>query len=439
MFYSSSAVELVQGNATNVPCCEHGPALLFRRIGTNGKNEGRAFYACSAYRDRKKCNMFIWEDEALKSLKSKTWQKASERALPSSSHSELHKLCLTMSQYPAFKRIFCCRKLQRRSEAKGHNTHSTRIEVTDTMLRRPSQIVTPDTANSSKAQYYFSSDCVKFVGNLLKVRRYEHVVCIGTPTIHEYLLENDMDSLLLDIEQSYEYFYNEDTFCWYNMFNHFFFRGNRAERALTRRLQDGTSCAVIMDPPFGGRIDAIALTLKKICATASDVLALNVLLFFPYFNEKHIGDSMPFLHMLDYKVNYTNHADFNETRAKGSPVRIFTDIPLSEIALPCETYTHCHKCDRWVDKNNKHCDICRNCTGKDGGRYKHCKSCGLCVKQSYRHCDECAVCRPPGHSCTQTGVMCFLCKRPGHKSQSCPERRRGKSLVETRRKKKKVK
>ncbi|XP_064487342.1 rRNA N6-adenosine-methyltransferase ZCCHC4-like [Ornithodoros turicata] len=427
MSRSTNAVELIRDSTAIPPCCEHGPALLFRRIGTESKNDGRSFYACSASRDRKKCRMFLWEDEASRSLNSKTWETVSRRVLPEASHPKLYKRYLALSRYPASQRIFCCQKLILQSEMKQHKSHSARVQITDAALRRPSHIINVDTSNTTKAQYFFRHDCVRFVTDLLRSRKYRHVVCIGTPTIHEHLREHcdDVDSLLLDIEQAYECFYSEDEFCWYNMFNHFFFRGSRAETALNRRLQEATSCAVLVDPPFGGRIDAIAFTLEKIRATARDPSALNIFLFFPYFNEKQICENMPTLRMLDYKVDYENHADFNETRAKGSPVRIFTDVPLSCIPLPSESYRYCEKCTRWVAMCNRHCDICGDCTAKDGGQYKHCNSCGSCVKQSHKHCDTCGSCRPEQHNCTASVLECFRCKKRGHKSKQCPEKSEG--------------
>lgn len=41
-----------------VPHFFSGPTLLFSR-----KQNGRKFFACSAFRDRKKCSFFQWYDE----------------------------------------------------------------------------------------------------------------------------------------------------------------------------------------------------------------------------------------------------------------------------------------------------------------------------------------------------------------------------------------
>lgn len=49
-----------------------GPALLFVKT-SQGKEEGRRFYACSACRDRKDCNFFQWEDEKVRERCLRLW------------------------------------------------------------------------------------------------------------------------------------------------------------------------------------------------------------------------------------------------------------------------------------------------------------------------------------------------------------------------------
>lgn len=43
------------------PACEHGPALLFER---RSGDKCQQFYACSAYRDKKDCQLYIPVDAA---------------------------------------------------------------------------------------------------------------------------------------------------------------------------------------------------------------------------------------------------------------------------------------------------------------------------------------------------------------------------------------
>ena len=93
------------------------------------------------------------------------------------------------------------------------------------------------------------------------------------------------------------------------------------------------------------------------------------------------------------KVEYVNHRAFKSgggAGKKGSPVRIFTNLPLSELALPSsEGYRLCGECEAWVSAANRHCSKCGRCTSKDGSRYSHCDACQRCVKPSWRHCPEC--------------------------------------------------
>ena len=44
------------------PKCPHGPMLLFEKF-VYGKNEERRYFACSASRNRKECNFFMWEND----------------------------------------------------------------------------------------------------------------------------------------------------------------------------------------------------------------------------------------------------------------------------------------------------------------------------------------------------------------------------------------
>ncbi|CAD5112224.1 DgyrCDS1455 [Dimorphilus gyrociliatus] len=96
-------------------------------------------------------------------------------------------------------------------------------------------------------------------------------------------------------------------------------------------------------------------------------------------------------------VTYENHKKLKRSSngAKGSPVRIFTNISPAKIRLPCQDYRFCRQCERYVKKNNVHCPKCNSCTGKDGGRYVHCGACEKCVKESRKHCSQCGFCHLP--------------------------------------------
>merc|ERR1712106_681357 len=80
-------------------------------------------------------------------------------------------------------------------------------------------------------------------------------------------------------------------------------------------------------------------------------------------------------------------------RKLGSPVRLFTSIPLSLLELPSrEGYRLCGECRVWVAQENTHCDQCGVCTSKDGRTYMHCKlsthQCGAGVKAGQENAED---------------------------------------------------
>lgn len=93
--------------------------------------------------------------------------------------------------------------------------------------------------------------------------------------------------------------------------------------------------ALLMDPPFGGRVEPLAQTVKTIESQYQDLNSicgtLPVFWVFPYFMEPQIRNSLPQFEMMDYKVEYDNHPLFRKGpkgRKQGSPVRIFTNVDL---------------------------------------------------------------------------------------------------------------
>ena len=119
---------------------------------------------------------------------------------------------------------------------------------------------------------------------------------------------------------------------------------------------------------------------------------------YPYFMERQVKTSDASLAMADLRVTYSSHLQYGETdkaRKQGSPVRIFTDIPLSSLELSGAEYYYCDKCRVWRHVSNVHCDTCGTCPSKDGRTYIHCSECGRCVKPTYVHCFKTGRCRLP--------------------------------------------
>ena len=149
-------------------------------------------------------------------------------------------------------------------------------------------------------------------------------------------------------------------------------------------------------------------------------------------NPTGIDGGLRDLTMIDYKVDYDNHALFNlsdstegsKGRKHGSPVRIFTNIKPSLIELPAEDgYKYCKRCEKWIAAENKHCKKCNACTSKDGRRYIHCDICERCVKPTWKHCEKCKRCTLEQHNCgikpKLTG-RCFKCSALDHLEKNCP-------------------
>ncbi|KAM7158375.1 rRNA N(6)-adenosine-methyltransferase ZCCHC4 isoform 5-T5 [Molossus nigricans] len=356
----SSAVEMVLPSdpAAPAPLCPHGPTLLFVKV-SQGKEETRRFYACSACRDRKDCNFFQWEDEKLSGARLAAREAHNRRC------------------QPPLSRMQC-------------------------------------------------------------VERYSQ-------------------------------FYMEDSFCHYNMFNHHFFDGEAALEVCRTFLQEDQGEGVIMvtDPPFGGLVEPLAVTFKKLIAMwkkgqsqDNNHKELPIFWIFPYFFESRICQFFPSFRMLDYQaviilffldlqvastfkrfhrrficvdeamkygcmleVDYDNHALYKhgKTGRKQSPVRIFTNVSPDKIILPVEEgYRFCPLCQRYVSRENQHCEHCDSCTSKDGRKWNHCFLCKKCVKPSWIHCSICNHCALPDHSCKGPKDGCFVCGELDHKRSTCP-------------------
>lgn len=196
---------------------------------------------------------------------------------------------------------------------------------------------------------------------------------------------------------------------------------------------EGKDTYLICDPPFGGRLESISYTIKRISDLHKKLnnnhFPLNIMFISPYFmenimreksNPPSVAGGLKDLTMSDYKVDYDNHPLFvsgKQGRKYGSPVRIFTNIPLKLLELPTlDGYKFCKDCEKWVSSENKHCKRCKECTSKDGRTYKHCKICKRCVKPTWRHCKTCKRCTLEKHTCGQIPNIvgkCFKCNEIG--------------------------
>uniref|UniRef100_A0A8D2J852 rRNA N(6)-adenosine-methyltransferase ZCCHC4 n=1 Tax=Varanus komodoensis TaxID=61221 RepID=A0A8D2J852_VARKO len=436
----------------------HSPTLLFAKI-LEGKEEGRRFYACSACRERKDCNFFQWENEKVSEARLATREKYNQSHQPPFSHTDNVERYKEFIVLPQSERKFCreCQQLLLPQEWGRHSGHQVLNSVSFAQLKKPSQLLSPLENKKTNAQYLFTDRSCQFLLDLIVTQGFKRVLCVGTPRLHELIKlqasheeKTCVKSLLLDIDFRYSQFYTEDDFCHYNMFNHYFFAGKGAYDVCQKFLQQDKGKDVIMvaDPPFGGLVEALAFSFKKLIAMWSKTLP--ILWIFPYFFESRILEFFPNFCMLDYQVDYDNHALYKhgKTGRKQSPVRIFTNLAPHLIVLPAEEgYRFCALCQRYVSLNNQHCEICNSCTSKDGRQWIHCNLCKKCVKSSWIHCSICDHCALPSHSCKNADVGCFICGARDHKRSACPNIKQSfvlhvlfcRSTKKAKQKKKKVK
>ncbi|XP_044152496.1 rRNA N6-adenosine-methyltransferase ZCCHC4 isoform X3 [Bufo gargarizans] len=341
---------------------------------------------------------------------------------------------------PLAKRKFCrdCQQLLLEGDWQEHSGHRVLGDVAISHLKTPSQLLRPLENKRSNAQYLFSDRSCTFLLDTITSLGNTRVLCVGTPRLHEWIKSKSPEnskpkvkSLLLDIDFRYSQFYGTDEFCHYNMFNHHFFGGEASQKICQKFLQedDGRGVIMVTDPPFGGLVEPLAFSFKKIRdmwkTTSAKVTSTELPIFwiFPYFFETRILQCFPDFSMLDYQVDYDNHTLFKhgKTGRKQSPVRLFTNISPESIVLPAsEGYRFCSICKRCVSSENRHCEICTSCTSKDGRAWKHCHLCNRCVKPSWTHCSSCGRCALEGHSCGSKVEGCFVCGDKDHKRSSCP-------------------
>ncbi|XP_066139942.1 rRNA N6-adenosine-methyltransferase ZCCHC4 [Euwallacea fornicatus] len=425
-------IKVITESLNTHPCCPHGPTLLFSTL---INNQEKRFFGCAACRDRKLCSFFMWDDKPRKVLDSqKVWQEKGVKFSKGICHRRLFIRLNQIKCLPSSKRIFCssCLKFTIDEEAK-HIGHSFLSNITDYQLQHPSELLPPLDDAKMEAQYLFSKDSVKFLVDTFKNLGFRHIICVGTPRIHEYIQssETNLSSILLDFDHRFHNFFGPLEYCWYNMFNnHFFFHEAQSVFKEYLKATKGEQTVLVTDPPFGGRTEPLIQTFNSINRQYKNLTNtennLPIFWIFPYFMEPQIVNLRPDFKMLDYKVQYDNHALFHngsKGRKQGSPVRIFTNLNPSKIKLPEEDYKFCSKCSRWVAKENKHCKTCGGCTSKNGETYVHCKKCERCVKPNWRHCYDCGRCAQVNHQCGKiefTGV-CLHCKAEGHKQKECPE------------------
>ncbi|CAB0005550.1 unnamed protein product [Nesidiocoris tenuis] len=400
------------------PHCPHGPMVKFtKRV----KNATKVFYGCSACRDPKECPFHLNLGEVLSEAKLRVIAEAKSRLSEGRSSTVCRRVRRECGKLEKGQRRYCrmCFEFVLPVDKKRHKGHDLLLRITDKQLRTPSFFLAAKTNDKKEAQYWFDGRTKTFLASIPSIIGANAVLCVGTPTVFEILHTKNVPSFLLDIDSRYMTFYDVHEFAWFNMFNFHFLSDETENLKNLQRLLDTDKTCIILDPPFGCRLELLSYTvdrLRQLCTGESFVF-----LVLPYFMEPRVLQYFPNFEMSDYVLHYENHSKMKQH--KNSAVRFFTDAPPSILELPSdEGYRHCSKCDRWRHPSNRHCDICGTCPSKNATTYKHCDKCATCVKQSWQHCDDCE--------------RCFLAPHKCHDNPQLLKRKRTEKLEKRKRKKK---
>ncbi|XP_037810780.1 rRNA N6-adenosine-methyltransferase ZCCHC4 [Lucilia sericata] len=409
------------------PHCAHGPTLLFYY---EDKSPREGYYACSAYRDKKLCSFNLPAKELTTKHLSRVYDVSTlqfrnlrEKFLDSTYESQKH-YCLT------------CNEPLKESDLQPHLKHEVKRNLATRLIKNPTTFLTPLDNDKAQAQYFFDDKALQFFENCFNDLKVTKVICIGAPRLHAHLqnmCSANIKSFLLDFDYRFYYFYNDQEYAWYNMCNNYFFDElQKQEFFRFLKCKSNDRILIFTDPPFGCRTEPVAATLHKLTKLYNRInqlpyQPLPIFWIFPYFSAHYIQQQMPALQMSDYKINYTNHTSYtdmgNKSRKLGSPVRIFTNVPLQLLKLPIqEQYKYCSKCEKYTALENRHCEKCNSCPSKNGATYKHCDLCGLCVKPYYVHCNNCRRCTQlESHNCLeyQQKQKCWICREVGHTEHKC--------------------
>ncbi|KAI6178350.1 hypothetical protein M3Y98_00491300 [Aphelenchoides besseyi] len=371
-FKDREGIALLDPGELPIPSCSHGPCLLF------GNNHDR-WFSCAVYRTRELCNYRVdvskdddeFEYKNVKPLKFNYGQGTLSEIL-SDSNSVIY-WCST------------CRSpvtIPHRDPVEEMSSEQRRL------LSSATSILATKEANDGQAQYWFDSKTLDVV--LTNLKSFDSVLSIGCPTIFEKIraMEN-RKAFLLDYDHRFSNFFPPNEFAHYSMLNDHFYQSN-GRKDLDNFLASARRLMIVVDPPFGVLITALQKTIEKVKArflSKQPKGRVQCLFFLPLFLRKHLNE----LQMIDYKVTYSNHAQFK--KPEKSIVRMFTDVDPEKFILPVdEGYRLCSRCRRYVSRENEHCEKCDSCTTVFGPTYVHCDRCNFCYKSTYTHCSQCKKC-----------------------------------------------
>ena len=105
----------------------------------------RRFYSCSACRDRKECNFFLWEDETLSRASQEAHKQIIEASRPTMSYNQHWERLKCVRKLKESQRTYChtCKHLVLPKEMDKHISHDLTSGISDNILASPSYLFKP--------------------------------------------------------------------------------------------------------------------------------------------------------------------------------------------------------------------------------------------------------------------------------------------------------
>jgi hypothetical protein len=172
-----------------------GPTVLFDRNGTR-------YFSCSAFRSRKLCPYFLpeeqWtiiDDDADVGTKRKAQNK------------KRHASFDTNDDEDSKEGIRRANKKERRDDKNATEGNNNVKKSSHPQQSIPLQL--PNQRDKGEAQYHFTEQTVEFFITTFQTAQVDSVICIGTPSLHEFIRDEGRNaslglrSFLLDIDQRF--------------------------------------------------------------------------------------------------------------------------------------------------------------------------------------------------------------------------------------------
>lgn len=133
------------------------------------------------------------------------WELENKKFAQRYVHRELYIRFNKLKMESVAKRCYChnCEKLISNSEKDKHIDHEITENLTNYQMHHPTELLKPLENAKKEAQYLFSKKSTEDIINMLLKLKAKQILCIGTPRIHEYIIEHHTDkmsSLLLDFD-----------------------------------------------------------------------------------------------------------------------------------------------------------------------------------------------------------------------------------------------